>query len=101
MSKNWLQSMPTPEAYWIDRVLFDLQHKPAEMERFQGNPEAYLADIPLSEAHKASIREGAFAQLYLAGANPYLLRAYCLALGIGEAEYLAEMRSIAKELSHG
>ena len=101
MSRNWQLAVPTPEAYWIGRVLFDVQHKPADMERFRRDPDAYLADVPLSPERKADIRDHHFGRLYLAGANPYLLRAHCLAMGVSEGEFLGQLRAVLKESSGG
>jgi hypothetical protein len=101
MSRNWQQAMPDTQAYWIDRVLFDVQHKPAEMQRFRHDPVAYLADLPLSDAARQLLRDNDIGQLYLAGANPYLLRAHCLGLRIPEQEYLAALRAVARESGNG
>ncbi len=38
--------------------------------------------------------------LYLLGANPYLLRAYCLQLRVPEADYLAALRAVG-DATHG
>ena len=97
MSKNWRLEMPTAEAYWINRVLFDVQHDDDRRRRFKQDPAAYLAAVPLSEQRKAEIGANAFGPLYLAGANPYLLRAHCLAMGISENDYLGQMRAVADE----
>jgi Aromatic-ring-opening dioxygenase LigAB, LigA subunit len=101
MARNWQQSMPDTQAYWIDRVLFDVQHDAEEMQRFNADALAYMADLPLSEAIKKLLRGNDIGQLYLAGANPYLLRAHCLGLHIPEHEYLAALRAVAKESGNG
>ena len=97
MSRNWVQAIPDAQAYWIDRVLYDTQHKPEEMARFLADPGAYLKDIPLSDAAKGHLVENAIGPLYQAGANPYLLRAHCLHLRISEADYLGALRAVAEE----
>lgn len=98
--RNWAQAIPTPEAYWVNRVLFDTQHQPDKMARFRADPQAYLAGMPLSEASKAALIGNQIAPLYRAGANPYLLRAHCLSLGIGEDDYLRALRTAGDAL-HG
>jgi len=98
MMKNWRHAMPTVEAYWIDRVLYDTQHKPAEMARFRADSQAYMADLPLEPKVKQDIFVNDIGALYLAGANPYLLRAHCLSLGVSEADYLGALRAAGKEL---
>jgi protocatechuate 4,5-dioxygenase alpha chain len=98
MSRNWIQAIPTPEAYWIDRVLYDTQHDPAEMARFRADPDAYCRDMPLSARSKGFLVKNDIGQLYLAGANPYLLRAHCLGLGVPEGEYLAALRAVEESV---
>jgi len=94
MSRNWVQDIPTPEAFWIDRVLYDTQHDPVEMARFRADPGAYLAGMPLSATARQALVENAIGPLYLAGANAYLLRAHCLGLGVPETEYLGALRAV-------
>jgi protocatechuate 4,5-dioxygenase alpha chain len=101
MNRNWVQAIPNATAYWIDRVLYDTQHNPELMARFQADPDAYLADVPLSVEMKRRLVETAIGPLYLAGANPYLLRAHCLHLRISEDHYLAALRAVAEEPALG
>lgn len=92
--RNWQQGMPDATAYWIDRILFDVQHKRPEFERFVADRDAYMADIPLPTGIKQALNENDFGTLYLAGANPYLLRAHCLALKVPEATFLDSLRRV-------
>jgi protocatechuate 4,5-dioxygenase alpha chain len=101
MSRNWIQDFPDAEAYWIDRVLYDTQHKPAQMALFRADSAAYMATMPMSDAAKQALRDTDIGALYLAGANPYLLRAHCLGLRIPEARYLAALRAVAAEPGNG
>lgn len=98
---NWQLDMPSTQAYWIDRVLYDIHHKEGHLARYTTDPAAYLAPIPLSEPIKSLIRDDAIGELYLAGANPYLLRAHCLGLHIPETQFLASLRAVAGEARHG
>lgn len=105
--RNWRQDMPTPDAYWMDKVLYDVHHQPDHLTRYQASPDAYMRDVPLPAALKAAIRDNDIGAMYLAGVNPYLLRAHCLGLRIPEAVFLASLRGIAdqanlpKEHPHG
>jgi protocatechuate 4,5-dioxygenase alpha chain len=101
MSGNWQHGMPTPDAYWIDRVLYDVHHQPDDLARYLQSADAYLKDIPLPDTLKAAIRDNQIGDLYLAGANPYLLRAHCLGLRMPEADFLRSLRAVAKEPHHG
>jgi len=102
MINNWLQAIPTGEAYQINRVLYRIQHDREEEKRYFANPDVYIASYPgLTPAATAALEHTDVTQLYLLGANPYLLRAYCLQLRIPEQEYLAALRKAGKELENG
>ena len=102
MISNWLQAIPTGEAYQINRVLYRIQHDRDEEKRYFANPDVYIASNPgLTPAATAALEHTDVTQLYLLGANPYLLRAYCLQLRIPEQEYLAALRKAGKELENG
>ncbi|HEX2546562.1 MAG TPA: subunit of meta cleavage enzyme [Ramlibacter sp.] len=92
---NWRQDMPTPEAYWMNRVLFDVHHKGDHLERYRQSPDDYMKDIPLPPEMKAAIRDNDIAAMYLAGVNPYLLRAHCLGLRISEKVFVESLRALA------
>jgi hypothetical protein len=97
---NWRHAMPTPEAYWLDKVLFELHHRPDDLEAYRTDPGAYLARYPLTPKMRAAILENDVARLYLSGVNPYLLRAHCIGMRIPEAVSLAALRR-AGELADG
>jgi hypothetical protein len=105
MSRNWRQDMPTPQAYWMNRVLFDVHHQNSHLERYKASPDEYMQDIPLNADLKAAIRDNDIGAMYLAGVNPYLLRAHCLGLHIPEKQFLESLRAVGaqqeKETSHG
>jgi protocatechuate 4,5-dioxygenase alpha chain len=100
-ARNWRQDMPTPEAYWMNRVLFDVHHKPSHLERYRASPDAYMADIPLPPQLKGAIRDNDIGAMYLAGVNPYLLRAHCLGLHIPEQVFVASLRAATAGEQHG
>ncbi len=105
MSRNWRQDMPTPEAYWMNRILFDVHHQPSHLEAYKADPDTYMKDIPLAPPAKAAIRDNDIGAMYLAGVNPYLLRAHCLGLHIPEKVFLDGLRAVAdvadKDGAHG
>lgn len=96
--RNWRQGMPDAEAYRIDRILFDVQHKRPDYERFVADRSAYMRDIPLSSATKQALLDDDFGAMYLAGANPYLIRAHCLALRVSEAAFLESLRAVDRDV---
>lgn len=101
MSRNWRQDMPTPQAYWMNRVLFDVHHQGSHLERYKASPAEYMKDIPLDDVLKAAIRDNDIGAMYLAGVNPYLLRAHCLGLHIPEKTFLDSLRAVGAEPGEG
>lgn len=91
---NWRQAMPTAEAYWLDKVLFELHHGSDDLERYRNDPQRYLERYPLTPKMKEAILSNDVAALYLSGVNPYLLRAHCIGMRIPEAVSLAALRSV-------
>ncbi|WP_280155126.1 subunit of meta cleavage enzyme [Piscinibacter sp. XHJ-5] len=98
--KNWRQDMPTPDAYWMNKVLYEMHHLASHLERYRADPDKYMKDIPLPAPLKVAIRDNDIGAMYLAGVNPYLLRAHCLGLHIAETEFLRSLRA-AGEAGHG
>ena len=98
--RNWRQDMPTPDAYWMNKVLYEAHHLASHLERYCLDPDDYMKDIPLPAALKAAIRDNDIGAMYLAGVNPYLLRAHCLGLHIPEVEFIRSLRA-AGEANHG
>jgi protocatechuate 4,5-dioxygenase alpha chain len=99
--RNWRLDMPTEEAYWMDKVLYEIHHRASHLERYLADPDAYMNDIPLPAPLKHAIRDNDIAAMYLAGVNPYLLRAHCLGLGIAEPVFLQALRSAAQAPAEG
>ena len=94
---NWRLSMPTAEAYWLGKVLFDLHHNPDDLAHYRRDPQEYLRRYPLTSKVTAAISENDVAALYECGVNPYLLRAHCIGMGIPEAVSLAALRGIVEQ----
>jgi hypothetical protein len=53
-----------------------------------------MADIPLDAGLKAAIRDNDIGAMYVAGVNPYLLRAHCLGLHISEKLFVESLKAI-------
>jgi len=103
--RNWRLDMPTKDAYWMNRVLYDVHHQASHLQRYKESPDTYMRDFPLSPELKAAIRDNDIGAMYLAGVNPYLLRAHCLGLNISEQTFVESLRCVAAapalETSHG
>lgn len=98
---NWQQLMPTSEAYWLNKVLFELHHKPDDLARYRRDANAYLVAFELTGRAREAILGNDVAALYLCGVNPYLLRAHCIGMGIPEAVSVGALKALAKERTHG
>lgn len=94
---NWRLMMPTTEAYLLDKVLYELHHKPDDLAAYNQDKAAYLARFKLSPEMAEKISGNDVAGLYEAGVNPYLLRAHCIGMRIPEDVSLAVLRSLMKE----
>ena len=101
MAGNWQQRIPSTTAYWMSRVLYDIHHQDAHLQRYQANPDLYMADIALAPSFKAAIRDNDIGAMYLAGVNPYLLRAHCLGLHIPEKTFVESLKAIVDSQSAG
>ena len=98
---NWRQLMPTPEAYLLDKVLYELHHGAGDLAHYLRDAEGYLSRFPLTPGMRAMITANDVAALYLAGVNPYILRAHCIGVRIPEAVSLAALRSAGVEADRG
>ena len=92
---NWRQDMPTIDAYWMNKVLYDVHHQASHLERYKASPDDYMAWLPLADELKAAIRDNDIGAMYLAGVNPYLLRAHCLGLHISEKVFVDSLKAIS------
>lgn len=98
MNRNWLQMLPTPEVYQINRILYDVQHDREEEARYFADPKAYVAAHDgLNDDTRKALEQTDIGALYLLGANPYLLRAYCLQLRVPEPDYLAALQAVGEK----
>lgn len=91
---NWQEMMPSTRAYLMDKVLYELHHKPDHLEAYRQDADAYLARFRLPPDLARCIKENDVAEMYLSGVNPYLLRAHCIGVKIPEDVSLAALRSL-------
>ena len=101
MSSNWVQTIPTQSAYWMNKVLFEVHHNDGHLKRYLASPDEYLSGVPMADNLRAAVRDNDIGGMYLAGANPYLLRAHCLGLRISEQDFLASLKAVAGGKQHG
>jgi len=90
--------MPTSQ---LDRVLinqlFYAVQKAEALTAYRRDPGAYLDRYAFSPELRAAIERTDIAAMYRAGANPYLLRFYCVNMGIPEGDYLAALHAMQPE----
>lgn len=98
MSGNWQLAVPSPDAYWMGKVLYDIHHRAGDLQRYRADPTAYLQNIPLADELKAAIRDNNIGRMYLAGVNPYLLRAHCIGMRIPEAVFTASLAAVRSQV---
>lgn len=91
---NWQEMMPSTRAYLMDKVLYQLHHRPDHLDAYKMDADAYLARFGLPEDLAGCIRQNDVAAMYLSGVNPYLLRAHCIGVKIPEDVSLAALRSL-------
>jgi len=91
---NWVEDIPSVESYALNKVLFDLHHQSSQLERYKSDALAYLKHSQLTPKIQEALLNNDVAQLYLSGANPYLLRAHCIGVGIPEKESVQALKSL-------
>ena len=100
---NWQEMMPSTRAYQMNKVLYELHHKPDDLAAYKADPDAYLARFDLPADLADCIKGNDVARMYLTGVNPYLLRAHCIGVRIPEDVSLAALRSLLthEDYNHG
>lgn len=93
---NWQEMMPSTRAYLMDKVLYELHHKPDDLAAYKADPDTYLARFKLPQDLVRCIKENDVAEMYLSGVNPYLLRAHCIGMRIAEDVSLAALRGLRR-----
>jgi len=94
---NWRLSMPTTEAYLLNKVLYRLHHNADDLAAYNADKQEYLSRYGLPVKLARMIAGNDVAGLYEAGVNPYLLRAHCIGVRIPEDVSIAALRSRMKE----
>lgn len=101
MSGNWVQQIPSQSAYWMNKVLFEVHHNDGHLKRYLASADEYLSKVPMPDNLRVAVRDNAIGAMYLAGANPYLLRAHCLGLRISEQEFVTSLKAVSGGQKNG
>jgi len=77
----------------INQLFYDVQ-KVDGLAQFRADRDAYLDRYAFTPEVRAAIEHTDIGGMYRAGANPYLLRFFCVNLGVPEQEYVAALHAI-------
>jgi Aromatic-ring-opening dioxygenase LigAB, LigA subunit len=82
--------------YGIHKVLYLLQNDLAFREQLRTQPEAALADLPLSHEERRALLEGDVAALYRMGTHTFLMSRIPRfnAFGLTREEYQRRLRTV-------
>jgi hypothetical protein len=77
--------------YRVNKLLFDLQMQPDVQQEFKSNYAALADRYRLTPEEARAIREVDATALSRMGAQPYLLRFFTVAQGVGNAELIEQL----------
>lgn len=85
--------MSTTDRYSLNKLFYDTQ-QPEALAAYRENPERFLDGYRLSPEARRAVQQNDIAAMYRAGANPYLLRYYCINIGVPEAEFVGALAAL-------
>jgi protocatechuate 4,5-dioxygenase alpha chain len=77
----------------INRLFYEVQ-KSDGLAAYRADRGAWLDRYDFSPELRAAIERTDIAAMYRAGANPYLLRFYCVNQGVSEGDYLSSLHAM-------
>ncbi len=93
--------MSSSDRYYLNKLFYDTQ-RPEALAAYRQDPASFLAAYPLSADLRAAVERNDIGAMYRAGANPYLLRYYCVNLGVPEPEFLGALAALREGVArHG
>jgi len=78
--------------YGAQKLLFRLNNDPAVRGRFADDPDAVLAEYPLTREERRALAEADVGALHLMGAHPLLLAPFAGRSGLKWPDYLAALQ---------
>ena len=85
--------MHSRDSYVLNKLFYDTQ-QPDLLDSYRRDPSAFLDDYPMAPELRAAVERNDIGEMYRAGANPYLLRYYCVNLGVPEPEFLGALKAV-------
>lgn len=77
--------------YQLQKLCRAVNSDPVARERFQSEPDAFVAEFDLSEAERKALAEMDIDALYDLGVHPLLLRPFTIIAGVSQEDYLAAL----------
>ena len=90
--------MSSSDRYYLNKLFYDTQ-RAETLAAYRQNPAAFLQSYPLSPTVRAAVDVSDIGAMYRAGANPYLLRYYCVNMGVPEPEFLGALAALRGEVA--
>ena len=88
--------MHTRDSYSLNKLFYDTQ-RAETMAAYRENVAAFLDGYAFSPELRAVVERNDIGAMYRAGANPYLLRYYCVNVGVPEPEFLGALAALRAE----
>ena len=88
--------MHTRDSYLLNKLFYDTQQAET-MAAYRGNADGFLDGYGLSAELRAVVERNDIGAMYRAGANPYLLRYYCVNMGVPEPDFLGALAALKDE----
>ena len=85
--------MHSRDSYVLNKLFYDTQ-QPQVLAAYRRDRGAFLDGYPMTADLRAAVERNYIAEMYRAGANPYLLRYYCVNLGVPEPEFLGALKAV-------
>lgn len=88
--------MHTRDSYLLNKLFYDTQQADT-MATYRRDADAFLDGYGLSPELRAVVERNDIGAMYRAGANPYLLRYYCVNMGVPEPDFLGALAALKDE----
>jgi hypothetical protein len=82
--------------FQLNQFFADTQ-KAEGLAAYKADPSTYLNRYALETELRAAIERKDIAAMYQAGANPYLLRFFCVNMGVSEPDYLSALHAMKED----
>jgi protocatechuate 4,5-dioxygenase alpha chain len=85
--------MSSTDRYYLNKLFYDTQ-RGERLAAYRQDPGAFLDGYRLSPGVRAAVESNDIGAMYRAGANPYLLRYYCVNMQVPEPEFLGALAAL-------